>query len=89
MVGSLLSIRCFVEPGAKYGGATGLEDDEFHTHFHIRMRMGYYASSLEDLPLIHNLNADDSTGRQRIDHVQITTFGAQVACAGLRSGAGS
>ncbi len=43
--------------------------------------------SREDVPLIGDLNADDSALRQRIYRVQITTIGTQVACSGLKPGA--
>jgi len=53
----------FVQPGLKYGRAARFEGNEFHAHSHVRMRMRNHGSSREDLPLIGNLNADDSALR--------------------------
>jgi hypothetical protein len=89
VVASPLSKRCFVQPDAKQGGAPRLEGDEFHAHSHLRMGMGYYTSGRKDVPLINNLNAYNRARRQRMNHVQITTIGAQVGCTGLSSSAGS
>jgi len=82
MVGLGLGQGCFVEPGLKYGGAARLEGDEFQPHSGLRVRVSHHASSRKDLPLIGDLNADDSARRQRAAGIQKTTVGAEVACLG-------
>src|SRR6266478_9877252 len=77
----------FVQPGLKYGRAARFEGNEVHAHSHAGMRMRNHTPSREDVPLIGNLDVDDSALRQRIGRIQITAIGTQVACSGLKPGA--